>query len=175
MPAARRLELTLGAIIVIADQLTKTVVRHTLPQYESVSVVPGLIDLTHVRNTGAAFGLFNAVQFPLKPAVMLAVALVALAAIAVYAAQLRDDERMARSGLALVLGGAIGNLIDRAITGYVLDFVDVYYGGAHFWAFNVADAAITVGAALVIVDVLFSGSTRGPEAPERQPHVSGPV
>jgi signal peptidase II len=151
------------------------VVRRTVPLYESVTVVPGFIDLTHVQNTGAAFGLFNTAQFPLKPAVMLAVALLALAAIAVYAAQLRDDERMARSGLALVLGGAIGNLIDRAATGHVLDFVDVYYGGAHFWAFNVADAAITVGAAFVIIDVLFSGSTRGPGAPERQPHVSGPV
>jgi signal peptidase II len=175
VPAGRKLELTLGAIVVVADQITKAVVRQTLPQYESVSLLPGFIDLTHVRNTGAAFGLFNAVQFPLKPAVMLVVALLALAAIAVYAAQLREEERMARSGLALVLGGAIGNLIDRAATGYVLDFVDVYYGGAHFWAFNVADAAISVGAALVIIDVLFSGSTRRPETPEREPHVSGPV
>ncbi|MGH9331223.1 MAG: signal peptidase II [Vicinamibacterales bacterium] len=164
MLAAHRLELTLGAGIVAADQLTKALVRRELPLYESVTIVPGFIDLTHIRNTGAAFGLFNAADFPLKPAVMLGMAILALAAIAVYAAQLRPDERLARAGLALVLGGAVGNLIDRAATGYVLDFVDVYYGDAHFWAFNVADSAITVGAALVILDVLFAGRRHVPGA-----------
>ena len=165
MFGARRFELTLGLAIVIADQVTKALVRRTLPLYESKTIVPGFLDLTHVRNTGAAFGLFNAADFPLKPAVMLGMAILALAAIAVYAAQLRPDERLARTGLALVLGGAVGNLIDRAATGYVLDFVDVYYGDAHFWAFNVADAAITVGAVLVILDVLLAGRR----------HVPGPV
>ncbi|MGH9314778.1 MAG: signal peptidase II [Vicinamibacterales bacterium] len=164
MLAAHRLELTLGAGIVAADQLTKALVRRELPLYESVTIVPGFIDLTHIRNTGAAFGLFNAADFPLKPAVMLGMAILALAAIAVYAAQLRPDERLARAGLALVLGGAVGNLIDRAATGYVLDFVDVYYGDAHFWAFNVADSAITVGAALVILDILFAGRRHVPGA-----------
>jgi signal peptidase II len=163
--AARRFELVLAVGIVAVDQLTKAMVRRMLPLYDSVTIIPGFVDLTHVRNTGAAFGLFNAAEFPLKPAVMLGMAIIALAAIAVYAAQLRPDERLARAGLALVLGGAVGNLIDRAATGYVLDFVDVYYGNAHFWAFNVADSAITVGAALVIVDVLFAGRR----------HVPGPV
>jgi signal peptidase II len=174
VPPVRRLELTIGGIIVVADQLTKAVIRQTVSQGDSKNLLPGFLDLTHVRNTGAAFGLFNAVEFPFKPTVMLVVALLALAAIAVYAAHLRDDERLARSGLALVLGGAVGNLIDRAATGYVLDFIDVHYGGFHFWAFNVADAAITVGAALVIVDVLFSKS-RDPETTQQEPHVSGPV
>jgi signal peptidase II len=162
---ARRFEVTLGLGIVIADQVSKALVRRTVPLYDSITIIPGLLDLTHVRNTGAAFGLFNAADFPLKPAVMLGMAILALAAIAVYAAQLRPDERLARAGLAFVLGGAVGNLIDRAATGYVLDFVDVYYGNAHFWAFNVADSAITVGAALVILDVLLAGRR----------HVPGPV
>jgi signal peptidase II len=165
MFAARRFELALGVAIVGADQLTKALIRRSLALYESTTIIPGFIDLTHVRNTGAAFGLFNAADFPLKPAIMLGMAILALAAIAVYASQLRPDERLARTGLALVLGGAVGNLIDRAVTGYVLDFVDVYYGDAHFWAFNVADSAITVGAALVILDVLFAGRR----------HVPGPV
>jgi signal peptidase II len=165
MLAARRFELALGVAIVAADQLTKALIRRSLALYESTTIIPGFIDLTHVRNTGAAFGLFNAADFPLKPAIMLGMAILALAAIAVYASQLRPDERLARTGLALVLGGAVGNLIDRAVTGYVLDFVDVYYGDAHFWAFNVADSAITVGAALVILDVLFAGRR----------HVPGPV
>lgn len=164
MLGARRFELTLGLGIVIADQVTKALIRRTLPLYESMTVLPGFLDLTHVRNTGAAFGLFNAADFPLKPAVMLGMAIVALAAIAVYAAQLRPDERLARVGLALVLGGAVGNLIDRAATGYVLDFVDVYYANAHFWAFNVADSAITIGAALVILDVLLAGRRHVPDS-----------
>jgi signal peptidase II len=161
---AHRLELTFGVGIVAADQLAKALVRSELPLHHSVTIIPGFIDLTHVRNTGAAFGLFNAADFPLKPAVMLGMAIFALAAIAVYAAQLRPDERLARVGLALVLGGAVGNLIDRAATGYVLDFVDVYYGDAHFWAFNVADSAITVGAVFVILDVLLAGRRHVPGA-----------
>ena len=116
--------------------------------------MPGFLDLTHVRNTGAAFGLLNAAELPMKGLLMVSMALVAIAAIGAYGATLRADENVARAGLSLVLGGAIGNLIDRARQGYVLDFVDVYSGHWHFWAFNVADAAITVGALLVIFDLL---------------------
>jgi signal peptidase II len=145
------------ALVVIADQVTKQLVEATLELHESVSVIPGLLDLTHVRNTGAAFGLLNAAEFPGKPAVMIGIAALALLAIAAYGAQLGLHERLARLGLALILGGAIGNLIDRALRGYVVDFVDMYWGTWHFWAFNVADAAITVGAALVILDMLGIG------------------
>ncbi len=106
-------------------------------------VIPGFLDFTHVQNTGAAFGLLNAADFPYKPVVMIGIAALALVAIAAYATQLGFHERLARFGLALILGGAFGNLIDRAVAGYVVDFVDVYWGDAHFWAFNVADAAIT--------------------------------
>jgi signal peptidase II len=85
------------------------------------------------------------------------VALGALVDIGAYAVKLGAHERLARTGLALILGGAIGNLLDRIMHGYVLDFVDVYYRDVHFWAFNVADAAITAGAALVLFEVIFSG------------------
>jgi signal peptidase II len=81
------------------------------------------------------------------------VALGALAGVAWYAASLPAEQRTARLGIALVLGGAVGNLIDRATAGYVLDFVDAYWNDWHFWAFNVADAAITVGVTLMIADV----------------------
>lgn len=141
-------------IIVVADQLSKALVRAILPLGETRPIIPGFIDLTHVQNTGAAFGLLNATDFPYKPAIMIGIAALALVAIAVYASQLGFHERLARLGLSLILGGAFGNLIDRAIAGYVVDFVDVYWGAAHFWAFNVADAAITVGAALVLLDMI---------------------
>ena len=81
----------------------------------------------------------------------------ALVAISLYARQLGNDEKLSRYGLALILGGAFGNLIDRAIAGYVVDFIDVYWGEAHFWAFNVADAAITIGAALVLLEMIGVG------------------
>jgi len=151
---AHPLELGTMAVVVAVDQLTKAIVRQVLPLGESRSIVPEFLDLTHVHNTGAAFGLLNAVEFPYKPIVMIAIAAVALVAIAAYATQLGFHERMARFGLALILGGAFGNLIDRAVAGYVVDFVDVYWGATHFWAFNVADSAITIGAILVLLDMI---------------------
>jgi signal peptidase II len=89
--------------------------------------------------------------------VMIVVATLALVAISLYARQLGHEERLSRYGLAFILGGAFGNLIDRALSGYVVDFVDVYWGEAHFWAFNVADAAITIGAILVLLEMIGVG------------------
>jgi signal peptidase II len=86
--------------------------------------------------------------------VLVLIAAVALGVVALYAGQVAAEAASARFGLALVLGGAVGNLIDRVRAGYVIDFVDVYWGSYHFWAFNVADAAITVGAAVLILDML---------------------
>jgi signal peptidase II len=154
---ARPFELGAMALIVIIDQLSKVIVRKSLVLGESRNVIPGFLDLTHVQNTGAAFGLLNSVDFAYKPMVMIAVAAVALVAIAAYGTQLGFHDRLARFGLALILGGAFGNLIDRAATGHVVDFVDVYWSDAHFWAFNVADAAITIGAILVLLDMLGVG------------------
>lgn len=154
-------ELWLSALIVGADQLTKALIRSRLALHDSVNVVPGMLDITHVRNTGAAFGMLNDMQFRYKSVVMVLIAIVALVAVGAYATTLPKEQRIARFGLALILGGAIGNLIDRAMAGYVVDFVDVYWRGIHFWAFNVADSAITVGVVLMLLDVLGVG--RAPE------------
>jgi signal peptidase II len=143
--------------IVVVDQITKFVVKSTIPLYSKHVIIPNLLDVTHVQNTGAAFGLLNAADFPYKSAVMIGIATLALVAISIYARQLGAHERLSRYGLALILGGAFGNLIDRAIAGYVVDFVDVYWGEAHFWAFNVADAAITLGAILVLLEMVGIG------------------
>jgi signal peptidase II len=158
-PRAYAKPLEVGTILSVLalDQITKQVVRTTLPLHDTINVIPGLLDITHVQNTGAAFGILNAADFPYKPAVMIAIAAIALVAIAAYGAQLGFHERLARFGLSLILGGAFGNLIDRAIAGHVVDFVDVYFGSAHFWAFNVADAAITIGAVLVLLDMIGLG------------------
>lgn len=154
---ARPAEVMTILSVIGIDQLTKQIVRQMVPLHETVNVIPGLLDLTHVQNTGAAFGLLNAAEFPYKPAVMIVIAAIALIAIAVYGAQLGFHERMARLGLSLILGGAFGNLIDRALIGHVVDFVDVYWRNSHFWAFNVADAAITIGAILVLLDMIGLG------------------
>ncbi len=154
---AHPLELGTMAVVVALDQVSKAIIRIVLPLGESRRIIPEFLDLTHVHNTGAAFGLLNAADFPYKPVVMIAIAAIALVAIAAYATQLGFHERMARFGLALILGGAFGNLIDRAIAGYVVDFVDVYWGSTHFWAFNVADSAITIGAILVLLDMIGIG------------------
>jgi signal peptidase II len=156
------MELGAMAVVLVLDQVTKAVVRQTMPLWESISLIPGFLNLTHVQNTGAAFGLLNATDFPYKPAVMVGIAAIALVAIAAYATQLGFHERVARFGLALILGGAFGNLIDRAIAGHVVDFVDVYWGDTHFWAFNVADAAITAGAVLVLLDMIGLGRRDAP-------------
>jgi signal peptidase II len=155
--AARKLEIAITVAVVVLDQITKAMVRPALTLHESIQVIPGVLDLTRVHNTGAAFGMLNAVDFPMKTLVLSLVAMIALGGVAWYAVTVPLTDRLARIGVAGVLGGAIGNLIDRAATGYVLDFVDAYYGGWHFWAFNVADAAITVGVILMILDMLGVG------------------
>ena len=156
-PIVRPAEIAAIGLIIASDQVSKLLVRWAIPLYAKRTIIPHLLDFTHVQNTGAAFGLMNAADFPYKSALMIAIAALALVAISLYARQLGTHERLSRYGLALILGGAFGNLIDRAIAGYVIDFVDVYWGDAHFWAFNVADAAITIGAILVLLEMIGIG------------------
>jgi signal peptidase II len=113
-----------------------------------------------VPNAGAAFGMLNAVHFPFKAVALALVATLALVGVALYASRLPPSQWLARLGLACIVGGAAGNLIDRITAGYVVDFVDVYWNGWHFWAFNVADAAITIGVALMLLDLLGVGRHR---------------
>ena len=158
----RRVDLWLALAVIALDQAAKAFIRQWLPLHGSVAVIPGLLDLTYVHNTGAAFGFLNAVDFPYKSVAIVLVSTAALVTIAVYAARVSPHQWVARLGLALILGGAGGNLIDRLAAGHVVDFVDLYWHAWHFWAFNVADSAITVGAAALILDMLIS-----------RPHPSG--
>ena len=154
--ATRNVLAVVSAAIVVLDQITKQMVRVGVPLHDSIEVIPGMLNLVHVRNTGAAFGFLNLADFACKRLLMTGMALLALVAVGWYASQIGPRAVLARAGLALILGGAVGNLIDRAAVGYVVDFVDVYWGSVHFWAFNVADSAITVGACLLILDLLRS-------------------
>lgn len=156
----RRLEVAIVLGVVVLDQIVKQLVRSRLAESESVVVIPDLLSLTRVHNTGAAFGMLDPIDFPFKAVVMTLLPLAALAGLTIYAATLATDQWLSRLGLAFVIGGAAGNLIDRVTAGYVLDFVDVYRGDWHFWAFNVADAAINVGVGLMILELLGVGRHR---------------
>jgi signal peptidase II len=149
----RHLELWLPLAILLLDQGTKALVRERLPLHESVTVIPGFLDFTHVRNTGAAFGFLNLSDFAYKTPLLITIALVGLVGVALYSASLQRHQLLARVGLALIVGGAAGNLIDRILLGHVVDFVDAYWGTWHFWAFNVADSAISIGVALMLLDM----------------------
>jgi signal peptidase II len=150
----RHLEVWLPMVIVAVDQATKAMVKAALPLHESVTIIPGFMDFTHVLNSGAAFGILNGVDFPFKTVAIAVIAMAALVGVGLYAASISHHQLVARVGLALILGGAAGNLIDRVLFGSVVDFVDVYWRSHHFWAFNVADSAISVGVAIMILDML---------------------
>jgi signal peptidase II len=153
--ASFRIYWWVSAVAVVIDQAAKALVQAWLPPYESRTVIPGFVDLIHVHNEGVAFGLLNDAHLPFKGWLTTALAALALIGIGFYARHVRPEERLARIGLSLILGGAIGNLADRVRQSYVIDFMDVYFRGWHFWAFNVADACITIGAILVFIDLLF--------------------
>jgi signal peptidase II len=153
----RRLELWVPAAIIVLDQITKAIVRATLPLHEGIEVIPGFLNLTHIRNTGAAFGMLNAADFPYKTLIISLVALGGLVGVTFYTASLPREQMIARLGLSLVIGGAAGNLIDRLVEGSVVDFIDAYWGPYHFWAFNVADSAITIGVVTMLLDVIGVG------------------
>ena len=150
----RYLEVWLPMVIVGVDQATKAMVKAALPFQDSVTIIPGFMNFTHVLNSGAAFGILNGVDFPFKTVLIAVIAMAALIGVGIYAASISHHQLVARIGLALIIGGAAGNLIDRVLFGSVVDFVDVYWRSYHFWAFNAADSAISVGVAILILDML---------------------
>jgi signal peptidase II len=143
--------LFLSVAVIVLDQWTKWLVEVHLPHHVSEPVIPGFLNLTHVRNTGVAFGLF-ATDGGEGTLLLTLLGLAALAAVAVYFWHTPSQDRLLLVALALVVGGAVGNLIDRVSSGAVTDFVDVYVGLHHWPAFNVADSAISVGIALLAID-----------------------
>lgn len=154
----------MGAVLLL-DQATKLLVDRLMTLHESRVVIGGLVHLTYVRNRGAAFGLFSDAELPFQSMLFSVVSLAALAAIALYFVRLPDSSRLARIALSLVIGGALGNLVDRTRLGSVIDFVDVFWGTHHWPAFNVADSAISVGVALLVLEMLRA--PHGERSPKR--------
>jgi len=148
MPMLKWLWLTLLAVLL--DQGSKLAVDATMLLYESVPVMP-YFNLTYVHNPGAAFSFLSEAG-GWQRWFFSGLALTISVAITIWLAKLQKHEHLLGASLALVLGGAIGNLIDRVAYGYVIDFIDVYYGNSHFPAFNIADAAINLGVFLMLAE-----------------------
>lgn len=136
---------------VLADQLTKAVVARQIALYNSINVIPGFFNLTHIRNKGAIFGFFSRTESFFVFLLLTLASLVALSLVIYYFFKTPVKEKVMKISLSLILAGAFGNLIDRIIRGYVIDFLDFYYRKWHWPFFNVADSCITVGAILLLI------------------------
>ena len=164
-PARYSLYGLLSGGVILLDQWTKALVQQRMSLQESIPIIPHLFSLTYIRNPGAAFGLFVGMDKTVRTLFFVVITIAAIAVIGYFfLASIRDDRRLPatggpssslhgrwlRIGLALVFGGAIGNLIDRVRYGEVVDFLDFYIGVYHWPAFNVADSSITVGVSILL-------------------------
>ena len=157
---------TLLAVTLLLDQGAKLLVAHWIPLHHSIPVIEGWVDLTHVRNTGAAFGLLAGERRALGSYVLIVVSLAAMAFVVHLLRRLSEADAGLALALTFILGGAAGNLVDRVFHGEVIDFVDVHWNGYHWPAFNVADSFISVGAALCVYGI-FRARGRDPFSPVR--------
>lgn len=154
----RALYAAVALVIFGGDQVTKMMVKNSVPEHAVIPVIPNFLNLTHIKNAGVAFGLFSDAPAPWKTAVLIVVSVALLATVAVIVARSRHLRWEAGVGLALILGGALSNLVDRIRMGRVVDFVDVYFRSYHWPTFNLADTAIVVGAGFLVLQLIFSES-----------------
>jgi signal peptidase II len=140
---------SLAGGVLVLDQLTKALVSAALRLHESRSVIRGLLSLTLVHNTGAAFGILAGEHSPLRTGFFLVVSVVAMGVVLWLIWRLRPEQKVEAVALSLIFGGAVGNVVDRVRFGKVIDFIDLFYGSYHWPAFNVADAAISLGVFLL--------------------------
>jgi signal peptidase II len=149
-----RLVLIISSTVLILDQITKALVHNLMPLYHSIEIVPNFVNLTYLRNTGAAFGFLSGDRSTLRLAFFLLISMVAIACIIYLLKNLRPDRNIPAISLSLILGGAIGNLIDRLRMGEVIDFIDLHWHHLHWPAFNVADSAISIGVILLFIQMV---------------------
>ncbi|HEY4639863.1 MAG TPA: signal peptidase II [Thermoanaerobaculia bacterium] len=145
--------LILSLVIIVADAWTKWLVSSRIDLHESIPLIPDFLQLVHVRNTGAAFGIGANADSAIVPLLLNLGAIGVFFVVVAYAFRAAVTDRMLQTGLHLILGGAIGNLIDRFRLHYVVDFVDVFVKSHHWPAFNVADSAICIGIGLLFLDM----------------------
>jgi signal peptidase II len=145
--------LTLGVLVL--DHVTKWLARTELDPERAIEVIPGYLRISYVSNTGVAFGLFRDLDSPWKPYVLAAMAIVAVVVIFVYSFRMPSSRLLLQSALAVIMGGILGNFVDRILQGYVVDFIEFHIRDKFYWpTFNVADSAITVGIGLLLIDAV---------------------
>jgi len=144
--------LWLSLLALVLDQASKLAIANSMALYESIELLP-FFNLTYVHNPGAAFSFLSEAG-GWQRWFFAALALIMSIALTIWLTRLQKHEIWLAAALSLVLGGAVGNLIDRLLYGYVIDFLDVYYGGSHFPAFNIADSAITIGVTIMLAESL---------------------
>ncbi|MCZ6599325.1 MAG: signal peptidase II [Acidobacteria bacterium] len=153
VPSGRRLFLALAIAIFTLDQITKAAATAWLAPRDEVTIIPGFLDLAYVRNTGAVFGMFRSLADPWRSLILTLVPLLALALVIAMALRTPPTRLRVHGALGLILGGALGNLLDRLRLGSVVDFIEVYVGRYHWPNFNAADSAICVGVGLLVFDM----------------------
>jgi signal peptidase II len=167
--------LTLGVITL--DQFTKYTITQRFRLNETIAILGGFFNLTYIRNTGAAFGILSHADPAFRIPFFVIVPIVALGAITYIFRKIPAEDVKLSTALSLVIGGAIGNLIDRVLLGYVVDFLDFHYRFEyHFPAFNVADSAICVGVGILMLDLMLAkeGNDRQPQPEKKGPEVDAP-
>jgi signal peptidase II len=156
--AMRKYFFLIAGIVLLLDRSAKWAVARNIALRDSVTVIPGFFHLTHVENTGAAFGLFAESSAQWKVGALVSFSVIALVIVSGLLWKNGHAISTTTIGLSLILGGATGNLWDRMMTGRVVDFLDFYVGNYHWPAFNVADSAIVVGAILLVSEIVFAKS-----------------
>ncbi len=168
--SARYLLLALiGVTVVVVDQVTKLWIVQSMRLHESIPIVPNLFSLTYIRNPGAAFGLLAGSSNAFRMVFFAVTSLFALALLGTILFRLPEKDWIGQLSIAGILGGAIGNLIDRLRFGEVIDFLDVYVESYHWPAFNVADSAISVGVVCLILHFAFERKETTLPAPAPPP------
>jgi len=152
----------IAVAVLVLDRLAKWAVATNIALHDSVPVIPGFFHLTHVENTGAAFGLFADSNVHWKAGALVLFSLIALVIVSVILWRHSHKLTTTTIGLSLILGGATGNLWDRLLNGHVVDFLDFHLGTYYWPAFNVADSAIVVGAILLVSEILFTKPAHQP-------------
>jgi len=152
----RKFQLLIIAAVIVLDRLTKWLVTRNIPLDGEVPLIPGLFRLTHLENTGAAFSLFADAPSTLVTRMLITFSVTAVVVISIMLWRNGAVINLTTTSLALICGGALGNLWDRVGTGRVVDFLDFYIGSSHWPPFNVADSAIVVGALLLAGRAAFA-------------------
>ena len=148
------LALILSTVVFALDRWTKYLAETRLSFTETKYVIPHFFNIVRSQNPGVAFGLFSQSDVPFRTTILIGFSVLAIAILAILLTRIRRWDRPTGLGVALVFGGALGNVYDRLHAGMVTDFLDFYYGSYHWYTFNIADTAICIGAGLLILSML---------------------